>query len=197
MSGISLGVRSDSIKLVKVFRLARVLRPLRLVNRIKVLKIALYALMKAIPSIFNVVIVSLLFFVVFGILFVDFFKGTFFSCTTIDDSWGSIVTKFDCLNLGGTWVNADNNFDNTGQALFTVFQMATTSGWAGVMYQVVDSVAIDYEPVTDNTLLWSPLIILFEAFAAFFIMNLFDGAVLMTFNQEKARLSKENLLSIN
>lgn len=197
MSAISLGVHSDSIKLIKVFRLARVLRPLRLVNRIKVLKIALHALLKAIPSIFNVVIVSLLFFVVFGILGVDFFKGTFFSCTSIDDSWGTIVTKFDCLNLGGTWVNADNNFDNSGQALFTAFQMATTSGWASVMYQAVDSVAIDYEPVTGNTLQWSPLIMLFEVFAAFFIMNLFAGAVVMTFNQEKERLSKSNLLSFN
>jgi voltage-dependent calcium channel L type alpha-1D len=80
MSGISLGVQSDSIKLIKVFRLARVLRPLRLVNRIKVLKIALHALVKAIPSILNVVLVSLLFFVIFGILGVNFFKGTFFSC---------------------------------------------------------------------------------------------------------------------
>jgi hypothetical protein len=51
--------------------------------------------------------------------------------------------------------------------------------------------------VTNNTLLWSPLILFFEVFAAFFIMNLFAGAVVMTFNQEKERLSKSNLLKIN
>jgi hypothetical protein len=44
------------------------------------LKIAIQALFKAIPSIFNVVVVSLLFFIIFGIIGINYFKGTFFSC---------------------------------------------------------------------------------------------------------------------
>ena len=99
--------------------MARVLRPLRLVSRNKILKIALHALLKAIPSIFNVVIVSILFFLVFGIIGVNFFKGTFYSCT-LDSTYPSnlqdltVLSKFDCMNIGGSWLNADNTFDNTG-----------------------------------------------------------------------------------
>lgn len=69
----------------------------------------------AVPSIGNVIIVSALFFVIFGIVGVNYFKGTFFSCRfgdafpiDWDDNFmGYITNKNDCLNWGGTWMNAD------------------------------------------------------------------------------------------
>lgn len=81
ISVISIAIASGKLRVVKVFRLVRVLRPLRIITKIKGLKIAIQALFMAVPSIFNVLIVTLLFYIIFGIIGVNYFKGTFFYCS--------------------------------------------------------------------------------------------------------------------
>lgn len=80
ISLISLLLTGSKFKEVKILRLLRVLRPLRVISRNKGLKIGIQALFMALPSIGNVIIVSALFFLVFGIIGVNYFKGTSFSC---------------------------------------------------------------------------------------------------------------------
>lgn len=80
LSIISLSIEGGKLKIFKVFRLLKVLRPLRVISRNKGLKIGIQALFMAIPSILNVIMVSSLFFVIFGIIGINFFKGAFFSC---------------------------------------------------------------------------------------------------------------------
>lgn len=106
-----------------------------------------------------------------------------------------ISTKFDCLNYGGTWTNKDQSFDNMPAAVNTLFQIATTEGWGDIMYQGMDAVGVDMQPVLENGLYWSLFYIVFVIFGDFFIMNLFAGAVVMTFNKEKELLGKSHLLS--
>ena len=48
------------------------------------MKVVVNALMYAIPSIFNVLLVCLLFWLVFAIMGVQFFKGKFFKCINGD-----------------------------------------------------------------------------------------------------------------
>jgi hypothetical protein len=82
----------------------RVLRPLRVINRNEGLKIAVKALMMAIPNIANVTIIMLLFFLIFGIIGISYFKGKYFYCNTDSltfISYDIINTKWDCLNAGG------------------------------------------------------------------------------------------------
>lgn len=64
----------------------------------------------AIPHILNVLLVCLIFYLIFGIFCVSFLKGRYFRCMYrhiteefdfISDE--KIITKFDCLNLGGDW----------------------------------------------------------------------------------------------
>jgi len=106
----------------------RVLRPLRIISRNKLLKIAIQALYKALPSIFNVIVVSLFFFIIFGIIGINYFKGAFYECSIGDEYPPNIVrgyrklvvTKFDCLNFGGSWKNSDQNFDNMIEAISTL-----------------------------------------------------------------------------
>lgn len=54
-----------------------------------------------------------------------------------------VDTKADCISMGGEWVNKDSNFDNTPQAMNTLFQMTTTEGWVDVMYSGIDSRGVD------------------------------------------------------
>jgi len=79
MSIVSTTITSQKFKIVKIFRLIRVLRPLRLISRNKLLKIAIQALFMALPNIFNVIVVAMLFFVIFGIIAVNYFKGAFYN----------------------------------------------------------------------------------------------------------------------
>ncbi len=56
-------------------RVFRVLRPLKLISKDEGLKISINAIIKSIPSIFNLVIVCFIFYLLFGIVGVNFFKG--------------------------------------------------------------------------------------------------------------------------
>lgn len=49
-------------------------------------------------------IVSLLFYFVFGIISVNYFRGQFFDCTEAGEG-GRSETKWECLNQGGIWDN--------------------------------------------------------------------------------------------
>ena len=55
-----------------------------------VLQIVVNALMFAIPSIFNVLLVCLLFWLIFSIMGVQFFKGKFYKC--VDNESGEMLS---------------------------------------------------------------------------------------------------------
>ena len=76
----STGGDTSSLKSLKALRAIRALRPLRMISRNEGLKIAVKALFASIPAMANVLLVCLLFLLIFAILGVNFFKGTFFSC---------------------------------------------------------------------------------------------------------------------
>lgn len=205
LSIVSLALKGK-LKIFKIFRLLKVIRPIRVISRNKGLKIGIQALFMAVPNIFNVIIVSLLFFIIFGIIGVNYFKGQFFSCqygprppsfveAMLDDR--TISTKYDCINYGGAWQNADRNFDNILDAVSTLFQMASTEGWIDVMNSGVDSTDIDVQPIKNFNLYWSLFFILFILFGNFLILNLFVGVVVSTFNKEKELLGKNFLLTDN
>jgi hypothetical protein len=198
---------SGKLKIIKIFRLFRVLRPLRVISRNKGLRIGIQALFMAVPSIISVLIVSLLFYIIFGIIGVNYFKGTLFSCQYFDQYPDflqppplmalRVTDKWSCMDWGGAWVNYDYTFDNLPQAVSTLFQMSTTEGWVEVMNRAVDSVDIDKQPVLNQNVIWSLFFMVFVFFGNFLILDLFTGVVVQTFNREKEILGKNFLLSDN
>ena len=89
------------------------------------MKLVVNALLASIPSMSNVLLVCALIILIFSIMGVNFFKGTFYYCDEtslpLEVDYNSIDTKQDCLDAGGLWVNADQNFDNTLVSMFTLF----------------------------------------------------------------------------
>jgi hypothetical protein len=131
-------------------RLVRVLRPLRVIGRSEGLKLATQTLLMAIPNIMNVLLVSLIFYLIFGIFCVNFLKGKFYSCYTdhfeeydIDIDVTTIITKFDCLNSGGEWINPEMNFDNALNAMQLLYSMTAVS-WNTRMFNAVDATYVGY-----------------------------------------------------
>ncbi len=89
-------------------------------------QIVVNALMYAIPSIFNVLLVCLVFWLIFSIMGVQFFGGKFFKC--VDEEGERLDTtvvnnKFECFEKNYTWVNSKITFDHVGHAYLALFQV--------------------------------------------------------------------------
>ena len=68
-------IENFDVSIIKVFRLFKILRPLRFITRIQTFNIAIRALSNAIFNVVSVLVISMLFFMIFGILGVNYFKG--------------------------------------------------------------------------------------------------------------------------
>merc|ERR1719473_417595 len=68
------------LKSLRSLRTLRVLRPLRLVNRYPGLKLVVNALLASGPKILDVLVVCLLFFLIFAIIGINYFKGRLAMC---------------------------------------------------------------------------------------------------------------------
>lgn len=102
---LSLTPLSDNLKTIKIFRVFRIFR---IISKNEELKVAVRALMLAIPNVANVTIIMMLFYLIFGIIAVSYFKGKLFKCTDppLKELEGIIESKWDCLDAGGDWTNA-------------------------------------------------------------------------------------------
>ena len=190
--------QGDDLSILKIFRMLRVLRPLRFLKRNLGLKTQVLSLIKAVPGISNLLQISALIFFIFSIQAVSLFKGTFYYCDTVnvpEYAQPEIMTKWDCLDYGGDWVNQDGNFDNVFVALQTVFGMISTEGWLNVMWSAVDSTNIHQVPLRNNNLLAIVFFSIIMVLASLFILNLFVGVVINTFNEEKEKLSRNAQLT--
>jgi hypothetical protein len=188
---ISIVFSEFDLGIIKVLRMLRVLRPLRMISRNPGLRIAVQSLINAVPDIGNVLVVSLLFLLLFAILGTNFYKGVFFKCHTanIPDKIIPLINdKFDCLDFGGEWINEDQNFDNVVNSMVTLFNVMTTEGWIGVMWNAVDSASIDGVPMKNSRPLSVFFFIFFMIVGSLFILNMFVGIVINVFNKEKEEL---------
>jgi hypothetical protein len=129
----------------------RVLRSLRMISKNEGLKLSVLSLIYSLPGILNVTVVSSLFFLLFGIFFLNILKGKFYHCQFHDElamliNMDKIDTKYDCVNYGGLWRNKNIHFDNIPTALLALFTMSTTEGWVVFMNDAVDSRGIGLQP---------------------------------------------------
>jgi voltage-dependent calcium channel L type alpha-1D len=105
-----------------------------MISRNEGLKVAVLSLINAIPGIRDVLVIAGLFFLLFAIFGVNYFKGSFFFCDETNISLlDAIDTRQNCLDYGGDWIQKDSNFDNVANGMITLFKMSTTEGWIGTM----------------------------------------------------------------
>jgi len=119
-------VDMQQLQALKALRALRALRPLRMISRNEGMKLVVNALLASLPSMTNVLLVCSLFILIFSIGGVNFFKGTFYRCNEKWDSktdldYSKIVTQQDCFDQGGVWENSPANFDNSINAMSTLF----------------------------------------------------------------------------
>ncbi|XP_071587356.1 voltage-dependent T-type calcium channel subunit alpha-1I [Heliangelus exortis] len=184
---------------LRVLRLLRTLRPLRVISRAPGLKLVVETLISSLKPIGNIVLICCAFFIIFGILGVQLFKGKFYHCLGVDIR--NITNRSDCVAANYKWVHHKYNFDNLGQALMSLFVLASKDGWVNIMYNGLDAVAVDQQPVINNNPWMLLYFISFLLIVSFFVLNMFVGVVVENFHKcrqhqeaEEARRREEKRL---
>uniref|UniRef100_A0A672YU63 Voltage-dependent L-type calcium channel subunit alpha n=1 Tax=Sphaeramia orbicularis TaxID=375764 RepID=A0A672YU63_9TELE len=194
VSLLSMGMESSAISVVKILRVLRVLRPLRAINRAKGLKHVVQCVFVAIKTIGNIVLVTMLLNFMFACIGVQLFKGKFYSCTDVsklteEECQGFFLKHMD-NSLQDTvlapreWLNSDFNFDNVLYGMLALFTVSTFEGWPKLLYRAIDSDQEDMGPVFNNRVDVSIFFIIYIILIAFFMMNIFVGFVIVTFQEQ-------------
>uniref|UniRef100_A0A4W6BW33 Voltage-dependent L-type calcium channel subunit alpha n=1 Tax=Lates calcarifer TaxID=8187 RepID=A0A4W6BW33_LATCA len=194
VSLVSFGIQSSAISVVKILRVLRVLRPLRAINRAKGLKHVVQCVFVAIRTIGNIMIVTTLLQFMFACIGVQLFKGKFYRCT--DDAKSSpeeCKGTYILYNNGDTalpmvkeriWYNSDFNFDNVLMAMMALFTVSTFEGWPTLLYKAIDSNRENMGPIYNYRVEISIFFIIYIIIIAFFMMNIFVGFVIVTFQEQ-------------
>ncbi|KAM6978427.1 LOW QUALITY PROTEIN: sodium channel, voltage-gated, type I-like, alpha [Tautogolabrus adspersus] len=183
---------------IKSLRTLRALRPLRALSRFEGMRVVVNALLGAIPSIFNVLLVCLIFWLIFSIMGVNLFAGKFYRCInkTTDVIFPTSIVKnqTDCDNqLNSRWKNIKVNFDNVGFGYLALLEVATFKGWMDIMYAAVDSKNKGEQPEYEINLKMYMYFVVFIIFGAFFTLNLFIGVIIDNFNQQKKKIRGQDI----
>uniref|UniRef100_A0A8C7IJQ7 Sodium channel protein n=1 Tax=Oncorhynchus kisutch TaxID=8019 RepID=A0A8C7IJQ7_ONCKI len=181
---------------IKSLRTLRALRPLRALSRFEGMRVVVNALLGAIPSIFNVLLVCLIFWLIFSIMGVNLFAGKYYHCVNITTQERfkvrDVANKTECLALEGAyWKNVKINFDNVGAGYLALLQVATFKGWMDIMYAAVDSRNLEDQPDYEVNLYMYMYFVVFIIFGSFFTLNLFIGVIIDNFNQQKKKISQD------
>ncbi|XP_077128905.1 sodium channel protein type 2 subunit alpha-like [Ranitomeya variabilis] len=187
---------------IKSLRTLRALRPLRALSRFEGMRVVVNALIGAIPSIMNVLLVCLIFWLIFSIMGVNLFAGKYYHCVNTTTGVNFLDTevnnKSECLQLikanqSARWKNVKVNFDNVGAGYLALLQVATFKGWMDIMYAAVDSRKLLDQPKYEDNLYMYLYFVIFIIFGSFFTLNLFIGVIIDNFNQQKKKFGGQDI----
>ncbi|XP_059709011.1 sodium channel protein type 2 subunit alpha-like isoform X1 [Haemorhous mexicanus] len=187
---------------IKSLRTLRALRPLRALSRFEGMRVVVNALTGAIPSIMNVLLVCLTFWLIFSIMGVNLFAGKFYHCVNTTNNEmltpEQVSNKSMCENMSRTiggvrWKNVKVNFDNVAIGYLSLLQVATFKGWMEIMYAAVDATEEGDQPKYEENLYMYIYFVAFIVFGSFFTLNLFIGVIIDNFNQQKKKLGGQDI----
>uniref|UniRef100_A0AAQ5YUJ6 Sodium channel protein n=1 Tax=Amphiprion ocellaris TaxID=80972 RepID=A0AAQ5YUJ6_AMPOC len=165
---------------IKSLRTLRALRPLRALSRFEGMRVVVNALVGAIPSIMNVLLVCLIFWLIFSIMGVNLFAGKYYYCfnETSEQYFPVDVvnnkTQCEALirenNTEVRWKNVKINFDNVGAGYLALLQV------------------VEDQPDYEVNIYMYIYFVVFIIFGSFFTLNLFIGVIIDNFNQQKKKI---------
>nr|XP_061813746.1 sodium channel protein type 8 subunit alpha-like isoform X3 [Nerophis lumbriciformis] len=188
---------------IKSLRTLRALRPLRALSRFEGMRVVVNALVGAIPSIMNVLLVCLIFWLIFSIMGVNLFAGKYYYCynDTQEEMFhpNEVNNRTECFALINDnhtdvrWKNVKINFDNVGAGYLALLQVATFKGWMDIMYAAIDSRKVEDQPLYEDNLYMYIYFVIFIIFGSFFTLNLFIGVIIDNFNQQKKKFGGQDI----
>ncbi|KAJ8258333.1 hypothetical protein COCON_G00173450 [Conger conger] len=130
----------------------------------------------------------------FACIGVQLFKGKFYRCTdeaksVPEECKGTyIMYKEGDVNQPVVrqrqWHNSEFNFDNVLMAMMALFTVSTFEGWPALLYKAIDSNRENMGPIYNYRVEISIFFIIYIIIIAFFMMNIFVGFVIVTFQEQ-------------
>ncbi|KAM9799338.1 sodium channel, voltage gated, type VIII, alpha subunit b isoform 4-T6 [Syngnathus typhle] len=168
-----------------------------------IVDVVVNALVGAIPSIMNVLLVCLIFWLIFSIMGVNLFAGKYYYCYNDTEEYvflpSEVNNRSECFALINDnhtevrWRNVKINFDNVGAGYLALLQVATFKGWMDIMYAAIDSRSVGDQPVYEDNLYMYIYFVIFIIFGSFFTLNLFIGVIIDNFNQQKKKFGGQDI----
>ncbi|EGI67525.1 Voltage-dependent calcium channel type D subunit alpha-1 [Acromyrmex echinatior] len=130
----------------------------------------------------------------FAVIGVQLFKGKFFFCTdaskmTEDECQGTYL-EFENSNIDKPivkhreWQQHRFHFDNVAKAMLTLFTVSTFEGWPSLLEWSIDSNQEKHGPIHNFRPIVAAYYIIYIIIIAFFMVNIFVGFVIVTFQNE-------------
>jgi len=170
---------------IRALLVLRCLRPLRVVVRMKRLRVIVHTLNQAMEATTGLIVIYVLFLLVFSIMMVQLQKGALYSCSMtngmVNGTLIQVRDKTDCLAVGGLWGNATLNFDNVFYAMFRVFFVSMLDGWVAMMFESMDAVGVDKQPVKNHSWYMAFFHVIVVLFLNYVVLNLYMGIILDSF----------------
>uniref|UniRef100_A0A663MSA5 Sodium channel protein n=1 Tax=Athene cunicularia TaxID=194338 RepID=A0A663MSA5_ATHCN len=186
---------------IKSLRTLRALRPLRALSRFEGMRVVVNALVGAIPSIMNVLLVCLIFWLIFSIMGVNLFAGKFYHCVNtttgemFDVSDVNNYTQCEELiknNQSARWKNVKVNFDNVGAGYLALLQVVSKYIFFILIFlKKSREKTVEDQPKYEDNLYMYLYFVIFIIFGSFFTLNLFIGVIIDNFNQQKKKISQD------
>ncbi|KAK9890112.1 hypothetical protein WA026_008922 [Henosepilachna vigintioctopunctata] len=161
---------------------------------VQLFKYVVKCVIVAIKTIGNIMLVTYLLQFMFAVIGVQLFKGKFAECTD-----GSKLTSSECNGTYVVYLDGDINkpqlreriwstnrfhFDNVGKAMLTLFTVSTFEGWPHLLHVSIDSNREDRGPIHNYRPIVAAYYIVYIIIIAFFMVNIFVGFVIVTFQNE-------------
>ncbi|CAI5456021.1 unnamed protein product [Caenorhabditis angaria] len=197
------GSAGKNLNTIKSLRVLRVLRPLKTIKRIPKLKAVFDCVVNSLKNVFNILIVYFLFQFIFAVVAVQLFNGKFFFCTD--------KTRKFARNCHGQFFVYDSqndpprveqrewrlrpfNYDNTINAMLTLFVVTTGEGWPGIRQNSMDTTFEDQGPSPFFRVEVALFYVMFFIVFPFFFVNIFVALIIITFQEQgEAELSEGDL----
>ncbi|KAJ8923541.1 hypothetical protein NQ315_010119 [Exocentrus adspersus] len=161
---------------------------------VQLFKYVVKCVIVAIKTIGNIMLVTYLLQFMFAVIGVQLFKGKFSHCTD-----GSKLTAAECNGTylvyvdgdiekptmkGRSWEPNRFHFDNVAKAMLTLFTVSTFEGWPALLYVSIDSNEENKGPIHNYRPIVAAYYIIYIIIIAFFMVNIFVGFVIVTFQNE-------------
>ncbi|KAB0801516.1 hypothetical protein PPYR_05870 [Photinus pyralis] len=130
----------------------------------------------------------------FAVIGVQLFKGKFYKCTddsklTLADCKGTYIVyeegNIDAPQIKEReWEPEKFHFDNVAKAMLTLFTVSTFEGWPNLLYVSIDSKDENFGRIHNYRPIVAIYYIVYIIIIAFFMVNIFVGFVIVTFQNE-------------
>ncbi|GMH33671.1 hypothetical protein BSKO_01505 [Bryopsis sp. KO-2023] len=154
---------------------------LNIINRVPEIKIVLRVLMKSFSGLGGSLLVSAVFWTIFGVLGMMLFMGKLHFCND-----PLVMNHDECVGemedgRQRVWENSRSHFDDILHALMTLLEMSTTEGWVDVMIKGIDAEGVDRQPRKNAHPEKALFFVVYMIIGAMFLINLFVGLMMDNF----------------